>query len=152
MENTKPQVMIKTHFDLCTGCLICQLACSAWLFGGYNPHRSALNIVHTHENLYHFPVVCNQCESTYCAKVCPAKAITKDEITGAVVVDPKKCVGCEQEFCHQYCPIKVIHVDPETRKAYKCDLCGGSPRCVESCPTGALELVVRTDLDPKEAI
>lgn len=142
---SRKKVMIKTNFDLCTGCLICQLECSSRLFGGYNPHRSVLNIEHVNENLYHFPVVCNHCENTYCAKVCPANAISRDEETGAIVVDKDKCVGCKKEFCHEYCPIKVIHVDPVSRKAVKCDLCQGEPQCVEVCPTGALELVTRID-------
>jgi Fe-S-cluster-containing dehydrogenase component len=30
---------IHTHFDKCTGCRICQLACSLALTGGYNPRR-----------------------------------------------------------------------------------------------------------------
>ncbi|MCP4756971.1 MAG: 4Fe-4S dicluster domain-containing protein [Proteobacteria bacterium] len=140
------QVSIKTNFDLCTGCLICQLECSAWLFGSYNPHRAALNIDHANENLYHFPIVCNHCENTYCATVCPTQAISRNEGTGAIVVDPEKCIGCKNELCSQYCPIKVIHVDPESKKAIKCDLCGGSPRCVSSCPTGALELATGIDV------
>lgn len=146
MGNSKDKLLIKTHFDLCTGCLICQLECSSWLFDGFNPHRSALNIEHANENLYHFPIVCNHCENTYCAKVCPARAISRDKATGAVVIDQEKCVGCKKEYCHVYCPIKVIHVDSVSKKAYKCDLCQGSPRCVESCPTGALELVTRVQI------
>ena len=31
--------------------------------------------------------------------------------------------------------------NPDTHKAFKCDLCGGDPACVKSCPTGALEYV-----------
>lgn len=135
------KVFIKTNFDLCTGCLICQLECSAWLFNSYNPHRAVLNIDHATENLYHFPTVCNQCENAYCANVCPAKAISRSEKTGALIVDHEKCVGCKKEYCNVYCPIKVIHVDKILKKAVKCDLCNGSPRCVSSCPTGALELV-----------
>jgi anaerobic carbon-monoxide dehydrogenase iron sulfur subunit len=137
--------MIKTNFDLCTGCQICQIECSMWLFGGYNPHRSALNIKNLSENLYHLPTVCNHCENTYCAKVCPAKAIVRNQNTGAIIIDQEKCVGCKKAICTKYCPIGVIHIDPERKTAYKCDLCNGSPRCVSSCPTGALELVVNAD-------
>ena len=28
--------------------------------------------------------------------------------------------------------------DPDTRKAYKCNLCGGAPACAEACPTEAI--------------
>ena len=35
------------------------------------------------------------------------------------------------------CPFAAISID-ELGRIVKCDLCGGSPRCVELCPTGAL--------------
>jgi len=129
---------IKTNFDLCTGCGLCQLACSARLLGGYNPHRALLNIEHRSENLYHFPVVCNQCTNAYCARVCPVEAIRRSPDTGAMVVDHDKCVGCN--LCHRYCPIHVVGVDEKFKKSVKCDLCEGDPQCVQVCPTGALQL------------
>lgn len=132
-------VYIKTNFDLCTGCSLCQLACSSRLLGGYNPHRSALRIRHDRENLYHFPIVCNQCRNAYCMNVCPVGAILVDEDTQAKVVDHEKCIGCGT--CARYCPIDVIAVDPELKKSTKCDLCGGDPLCAQSCPTGALQVV-----------
>ena len=36
------------------------------------------------------------------------------------------------------CPFGNIHFDDERGAAIKCELCGGNPRCVEYCPTGAL--------------
>lgn len=128
---------IKTNFDVCTGCSLCQLACSAYLLGGYNPHRSALTIRHASENLYHFPAVCNHCRNPFCANVCPVKAISRDSATGAMRVDTEVCVGCG--LCERFCPIDMIRVDPDLGKAVKCDLCGGeNARCVVACPTGAL--------------
>jgi Fe-S-cluster-containing hydrogenase component 2 len=135
---------IKTNFDLCTGCSLCQLACSMRLLGGYNPHRALLKIAHASENLYHFPTVCNQCANPYCANVCPVQAIHRDSATGAMVVDHEQCVGCN--LCHQYCPIGVVGVDPDLKKSVKCDLCQGDPHCVAACPTGALELCVRKEV------
>jgi Fe-S-cluster-containing dehydrogenase component len=29
--------------------------------------------------------------------------------------------------------------NPDTHKAFKCDLCGGDPACVKVCPTDAIE-------------
>ncbi|MCF6247479.1 MAG: 4Fe-4S dicluster domain-containing protein [Desulfobacula sp.] len=108
------------------------------LFGGYNPRLSRLVILNKKENLYHFPVVCNQCENAYCMNVCPTKAI-KRNADGIVVIDPEKCIACG--LCADYCPIKVVCLDPETGKAFKCELCQGKPLCIEACPTKALELV-----------
>lgn len=132
-------MFIKTHFDLCSGCGICQMVCSERWLGGYNPRRALLKVTHEQENLYHFPVVCNQCDNPYCANVCPVGAITRDAVTGALAVDPEICVGCD--LCRRFCPIGLIGVDPDLKKAIKCDLCNGDPRCVSACPTFALELI-----------
>lgn len=128
---------IKTNFDLCTGCGLCQLACSEHLLGGYNPHWAGIRIRHMSENLYHFPMVCNHCQNPFCANVCPAGAIFRDPATGAVKVDPMTCTACG--LCQRFCPIGMIRVDPDRKAAVKCDLCAGEePRCVSACPTGAL--------------
>lgn len=148
MSSLPASDFIKTNFDRCTGCGLCQLACSERLLGGYNPHRALLHIRHTCENLYHFPIVCNQCENAYCATVCPVKAISRDAASGALVVDRDTCVGCN--LCHRYCPLHIVGVDPELKKSVKCDLCGGDPACVAACPTGALELARRYERAEQE--
>jgi Fe-S-cluster-containing hydrogenase component 2 len=146
------KLFIKTNFDLCTGCGICTLVCSQRLLGGYNPHRALLRITHSQENLYHHPVVCNQCQNAYCANVCPVGAIGRNPVTYALEVDHALCVGCD--LCQRYCPIGVVGVDPDLKKAVKCDLCQGDPRCVAACPTGALELAVsqRAGAESGEAV
>jgi len=40
----------------------------------------------------------------------------------------------------------MITFDPETRKAGKCHLCAGNPKCVAACPSGALRYVSWYDL------
>ena len=108
------------------------------LVNGYNPRRARLAIRNSNENLYHMPVVCNQCENAYCMNVCPPKAITRSE-EGIVCIDAERCIGCG--LCTEYCPIQMVKLDPDTKKAVKCELCHGEPLCVKACPTGALELV-----------
>jgi Fe-S-cluster-containing hydrogenase component 2 len=132
------KTFIHTNFDKCTGCSICQLACSFDLFGGYNPRRARLVIKNKKENLYHLPLVCNQCENAYCMNVCPVKAIQRTD-QGIVGIDQDLCTGCG--LCVRYCPVGMVSMDLKTQKAYKCELCQGKPVCVEACPTGALELV-----------
>ena len=109
------------------------------LTNGYNPRLARLTIRSRHENLFHMPVVCNQCENAYCMNVCPAKAIHRTD-NGIVCIDREKCIGCG--LCADYCPIDAVKLDHDLKKAVKCELCHGEPLCVEACPTGALELII----------
>ena len=129
---------IRAHFDRCTGCAICQLECSYRCNGGYNPRLAMLRLENGPEGLYAKPVVCHQCENAFCEKVCPHGAISRSEKMGIPEIDPEKCRKCG--MCQRYCPEQVI-VRTEAGHAAKCDLCEGSPRCVEVCPAGALTLV-----------
>jgi Fe-S-cluster-containing dehydrogenase component len=69
-------------------------------------------------------------------EVCPTQAIRRDPDTGAVVVDESACVGCR--MCMVACPFGCIHFENSRGVAAKCNLCGGSPRCVQHCMSGAL--------------
>ncbi|MCG8617479.1 MAG: 4Fe-4S binding protein [Desulfobacterales bacterium] len=81
--------------------------------------------------------------------VCPAKAISRGD-DGIVHIDHDRCIGCG--MCARYCPIDMILMDPQKKKAHKCEMCQGQPVCVEACPTGALELVqvVKTSSSPDD--
>jgi|ERR1041385_307393 Fe-S-cluster-containing dehydrogenase component len=86
------------------------------------------------------PKLCNLCENSPCAQVCPVGA-TFDTPDGAVLVDKTYCIGCG--FCVQACPYGCRFLNPFTRTAEKCTLCyhritrGLKPACVEVCPSGA---------------
>ena len=71
--------------------------------------------------------------------LCPAQAISRDEKSGAVVIDENLCIGCK--MCIMACPIGGPWVDAENFKIMKCDLCEGDPKCVKYCAFGALEFV-----------
>ncbi len=137
MEKSRLKKRINTFFDRCTGCSLCRAACSLHMFGGFNPNKAMIRVESRWENLVHLPVVCRHCDNPLCLRVCPVSAITRDERTGAVVIDREKCIACG--LCSRFCPLEMIHADPETGAAYKCDLCGGDPACVQMCPYGALE-------------
>jgi len=68
---------------------------------------------------------------------CPANAIKRDPKTGAIIVQEEKCVGCGN--CIHVCPYGAAFLDPVTKKAIICDLCGGDPACVRACPVDALK-------------
>lgn len=84
------------------------------------------------------PLVCNQCDKPACFANCPAGAISKDESTGIVFIDPEICIGCGT--CVTACPYSMPVIDKESTLASKCDFCadrvkeGKDPYCVESCP------------------
>lgn len=127
------------YFDVCTGCRICELACSFEKLGVYNPRRSMITVKTRFDGLGTQPVVCIQCEKPMCASSCPTGAIRRDEKTGIVGILSERCTGCG--WCVRSCPVEgAIKIDAITGKAIKCDTCMGRPKCVEYCPTQALVL------------
>ncbi|MEW6666439.1 MAG: 4Fe-4S dicluster domain-containing protein [Thermodesulfobacteriota bacterium] len=131
----------------CTGCRLCQLACSSVKEGEFIPDRARIKIVHDGLGGWSRPVTCFQCEDPMCLAVCPAEAISKGtSATGeyAVLVDKEKCIGCQR--CVAACPFGAMEFFKDSL-ATKCDLCGGSPKCVEFCFYDCLHFV---ELSQKE--
>lgn len=129
---------------ICSGCRSCELWCSVQHNGSFNPHRARIRIEELGTGV-DIPVTCQQCEDPACRKACRFDAIVPDDKLGIVTVDEDKCTGCKA--CAGACPFGIITMDPVTRKAVKCDLCGGDrPACVEICPSRVLEA-----LDDEEA-
>lgn len=119
--------------ELCTGCRICELACSLRKTGRLNPYLARIKVVAQDRLGPHVPVICRHCERPPCQEACPIPgAMTLDQRTGAVVVVPEVCVGCLA--CVEACPFAAIQVGP-AGEVLKCDLCGGDPQCVKYCPT-----------------
>jgi NAD-dependent dihydropyrimidine dehydrogenase PreA subunit len=94
------------------------------------------------------------CENAGCIKVAKDNAVYRRP-DGIVIIDPVKAKGQKQIVSG--CPYRVIEWNEEAQLPQKCILCAHMldkgekvPRCVESCPTGAL---VFGDLDdPKSEI
>ncbi len=138
------------HLDLnkCTGCEACVVACaienelawgSSWRrVETYNQNR------HPGIPLFHLSLACNHCEDAPCQKHCPALAYSKDEFTGAVLLDPDHCMGCK--YCTWACPYDAPAFNPSMGVVEKCTFCnerqkeGHLPGCVAQCPTTALQL------------
>ena len=157
-----PKVKYQLLFDpmLCAGCGYCEIACAQFHEGDAGAtHRNhftakplikSMGVSPISANATGFPQpiamatfadfstneFCQQCDSPECLDACPENAIFVDSKTGARVVDEAKCVGCGD--CVEACQFDMIHLNPETEKAYKCDLCGGDPQCVTWCPTNAI--------------
>ena len=143
-----PHVMIARK--KCTGCHMCELACSAYHEGVYRPSVARLFAA---VNATTGAIKGHTCLQTACAKcqeACPHEAIVTKEITLTVkgefaakgkvgdsvkgyvlVVVDDLCTNCGE--CYDVCPTDVIHEHPTKEVAYKCDLCEGEPQCIAFC-------------------
>jgi len=122
----------------CTGCGICEYACSLEKGESPNPLTSRIRIIRM-TPLFNFALACKFCEEAECVKACPEKALVQSEKTGILMVKDKQCKGCD--WCIQACPHGGIVLHPDTGIVIACDQCSGEPKCIEACPEEALELV-----------
>ncbi|MFW2365363.1 MAG: 4Fe-4S dicluster domain-containing protein [Desulforhopalus sp.] len=147
----------------CNGCYNCFLSCRDEYYGNdYPPYSAAQPLngqfwMQVHEierGVYPKPKVsyiakpCMHCESAPCIDAAKDGAVYRRE-DGIVMIDPDKAQG-QQEIVNS-CPYRVIYWNEEKEIPQKCTMCAHrldegekEPRCVESCPTGAL---VFGDLD-----
>ena len=142
----------------CTGCGICQMACSMKHFGVINKELARIQV---RKYLLPLPkavqVTCVQCsdEERECEKACPVSppAIYFDKNTLHMVIDENRCLGEKCMQCQRACSAKAVRIYPSVSpKPFVCDLCdtenegNREPECVNVCPYGALRFV--GSLDP----
>ncbi len=144
------------HIDqnYCTGCKACQIACidknnlpngvrwrrvAEYTGGTYTEGPD--NTYHPQIFTYYTSISCNHCQNPICVKVCPTKAMHKDN-NGIVTIDREKCVGCR--YCEWACPYGAPQYNADTGIMTKCNLCtdylnqGKDPACVTACPSRVL--------------
>ena len=121
----------------CTNCRTCEIWCAFNKTGEANPAYSRIQIWDRLKEGVAVPIVCNHCDEAFCQAVCPTKAIKRDTVTGAVILDMNLCIGCRA--CVLACPFGAMLIDPDG-KVMKCDLCQGLPEpvCYSRCPKGAI--------------
>lgn len=127
--------------DRCTGCRMCELACSLKKEGVCSPLLSRVRVITVEREGLDVPLLCFHCTDAPCATFCPVMAISEDEKTGVAVVNDDLCIGCGA--CIVACPFGVIFLDPQSKRKriLKCDLCNGEPDCVRFCEPRALDFV-----------
>ncbi len=147
----------------CNGCYNCFLSCRDEYYGNDYPSYSAaqplngqfwMQIKEIERGVYpkpkvsYIPTPCMHCESAPCIDAAKDGAVYRRD-DGIVMIDPEKAKG--QPEIVKGCPYRVIYWNEEKEIAQKCTMCAHrldegekEPRCVESCPTGAL---VFGDLD-----
>lgn len=134
MANLVSQLI--ADFTKCTGCRICELACSARHEGRFQPSLARLKIIKYDDLGVDIPNICGPCETAPCVDVCPVFAMRRDPITKMTYLDEDKCILCKS--CAGACVNGVILLDTERMRIIKCDHCGGDPECAKVCPTGAI--------------
>ncbi|TFG63087.1 MAG: 4Fe-4S dicluster domain-containing protein [Spirochaetales bacterium] len=134
MEDPMP---LKFNYAKCTGCELCQLACSGSHLGYFSPAEARLRITHdyddTDKGIRISSKHCTFCKK--CEQVCPTGAISNNG--SWMIVDHDVCIGCRT--CEKNCPTKIIFMN-KRKKSVICDLCGGEPKCVEWCPKDVISL------------
>jgi Fe-S-cluster-containing dehydrogenase component len=141
----------------CSGCHNCFLACRDEYCGNDFPPYSAsqpntghfwMRILEKERGKYpkvkvaYTAMPCMHCDEASCVKAASDGAIYR-RADGIVLIDPEKSVG--QKGLISTCPYRVIYWNEEKQIPQKCTFCAHlldkgwkEPRCVESCPTGAL--------------
>jgi tetrathionate reductase subunit B len=134
-----------TDLRRCVGCHACAVACGAeWDVpaGFARTHVRPTPVAGTFPNLVASVYVaqCNHCDHPSCVEACPSGATFQAD-DGVVHVNKDVCIGCG--YCVEACPYDARYIDPERRKADKCDFCaprvarGEQPACVTTCTAQA---------------
>jgi DMSO reductase iron-sulfur subunit len=149
------QALFTLDLNRCTGCSACSIACRTENDVGSGlgwRHVYSFNQAHlSNAGVFHFSLACNHCAEPACLYGCPANAYTKDEQTGAVLLDHDHCIGCR--YCSWVCPYGAPQYNPTTRVMEKCTFCSHrlaenlEPACVTACPVDALGFENRGEPD-----
>ena len=151
------------NVERCVGCYNCFLTCRDEYAGNEYPGYSAAQPLsggnwtklvelergqYPHVKVDHINVMCKHCDAPNCMTAASNGAVYK-RADGIVLIDPVKAKGQKQIV--NACPYRCIEWNEEAQVPQKCTMCAHlldagdpEPRCVESCPSGAL---VFGDLD-----
>lgn len=148
----------------CENCNNCFLSCKDEHCGNDWPGYTRAQPLHGHRwmniltrergefplvDVAYLPKPCQHCDDAPCIRAAIDGAVTK-RADGIVLIDPVKARGQKQIVAA--CPYGAIWWNEELQLPQKCTLCAHlldsgwcQPRCVQSCPTGALSILHTTD-------
>lgn len=132
------------HGDRCDGCGKCLEACAEACEGTRDPMHSRIQLFREEGEGSYGAALCRQCSRPLCVLACPAGALAKDPETGVVSWDGTRCVDCR--LCTLACAYAGVTWNADKGRVMKCDLCGGDPACVKSCPRDALEFTAASEI------
>ena len=139
-----PENWIGRNIADCTGCRLCEIACSLVKEQTIQPGISRISVRQYYPGV-EFPVVCYQCGAeAKCVEACPVDALAVDTSKNlqTISIDTTKCTRTAQNsectLCLDECPGLVVNFHPKTKAPLICDMCGGDPECVKVCPSTTL--------------
>lgn len=126
--------------NLCTGCSLCESACSLAHKGIVDLDNSRVQISRGQALDHKYKInVCLQCKLCPPIEACPVNAITRQGENGAIIINHDTCLsGCS--ICVEACHLDAIY-QTDGEKPQVCDLCGGDPQCVKMCEPMALDII-----------
>jgi Fe-S-cluster-containing hydrogenase component 2 len=119
----------------CSGCRYCELVCSFFHEGKFNPKLSRIRIFKEDEYGIDNPILCSLCSYCSCINICPTNAFYKND-KGFMEINIEKCIKCYK--CIESCFFGAVFLHLEKNIPIVCNLCNGDPKCVKKCPTGAI--------------
>jgi len=147
----------------CHNCNNCFIACKDEHVGNDIPGYAAPQPLHGHRwiniltqergrmplvDAAHLPTMCNHCDNAPC--VAAGRGAVRKRADGIVIIDPKAAAG--RRDLVDACPYGAIWWNEELNlpqawifDAHLLDRGWSAPRCVQSCPTGALRALKVTD-------
>jgi len=126
--------MLALAAERCTGCRMCELACTMAHEKVFNPSKSRIWIEFQGTPELYTPNICRSCGKPPCADVCPTspKSIYRDErVGGGMKILEDVCIRCGR--CVEACPFAAIAWHPDNKLPLVCDTCDGDPACVKYC-------------------
>ncbi len=143
--------------EKCENCNNCFLSCKDEHYGNDWPGYTMSQPLHGHRwmniirkehgqfplvSVTYKPTPCFHCDNAPCVRHAANGEIYKRD-DGVVIIDPDKAKGKKEIV--KACPFGAIWWNEQLQTAQKCTLCAHLldsgwkvPRCVQSCPTGAL--------------
>jgi Fe-S-cluster-containing hydrogenase component 2 len=137
---------VGADFNKCTGCRVCELVCALENEKTFDPKLSRMKVLRLH-GLINMPVCCRLCKDAPCVRSCPRDALTQSEETGVILVDDTKCDLCG--WCLGSCKYGAIFLSQDKKTVMICNLCEGTPKCMEWCPEDALNLMTQKEFNQK---
>lgn len=156
---------------LCENCNNCALATKDEHIGNDFPGYAAPQPRHGHHwinierrvrgsdpmvDVAYLPTTCNHCDAAPCVAAANGEAIYKRD-DGIVIIDPEKARG--REDLVDSCPYGAIWWNDELKlpqkwifDAHLLDQGWKAPRCVQACPTSAMQAFHVEDADMKEMV